>query len=556
LEEESFMGFHVNVSKGQGAEKIYTDTPLMGHEVLSLSGFEEKDRIMAWRVNRILRPLGWVVDESSDVEFVDTTTFEGAEIYRNTLVFILALACRKTIGGDVVVRYSMSSCYYCDLSAKDVTEEDVILMFSEMKRLVSLALPIQMATLPLDKARRITERQGNSDRARLMQWVGADPITMYRCAGVYGYFGGPLAATTSKVPTFDLNYYAPGFLLRFPSITDPEELPPLNVVPKLMDVFREYSKWLSVLGLSTMDSLHERVAMGRSLELILISEAFHGEALSRIANEIMSRKMIRLVCLAGPSSSGKTTTSKRLAIQLQVSGQNPVALALDDYYVERSLTPRDEQGNYDFEALQALDLELINEHLSALLSGEEVQLPQYDFITGSRKPGKRLRLAEGDILIIEGIHGLNDELTRNIPHEQKYKVFISPLTGTNLDSYNRIGTTDTRLFRRLVRDYRTRGHSPEHTLRMWPSVIKGSYQHIFPYEAGADILFNSSLVYEISVIKGYVEPLLRAIPESSSEYGEAQRLLSVLCSVPVIPSENVPNLSILREFIGGSCFDN
>jgi uridine kinase len=323
-----------------------------------------------------------------------------------------------------------------------------------------------------------------------------------------------------------------------------------------MDVFREYSNWLDVLGLSTMDSLHERVASGRSLELILMSEAFHGETLARISREIMARGSVRLVCLAGPSSSGKTTASKRLAIQLQILGKNPVALALDDYYVDRSLTPRDDQGNYDFEALEALDVELINEHLNALLRGEEVQLPKYDFVVGNRKPGRKLKLAEDDILIIEGIHGLNDRLTSNISPDRKYRVFISPLTGTNLDSYNRIGTTDTRLFRRLVRDYRARGHGPEHTLLMWPSVIKGSHLHIFPYEEGADALFNSSLVYEISVLKGYAEPLLRAIPERSEAYSEARRLLTMLSFVPVIPSENVPNLSILREFIGGSCFND
>ncbi|MDR3331918.1 MAG: nucleoside kinase [Synergistaceae bacterium] len=549
------MSFYVSVSRSGVTEKILADSPLMGHEVLSLSNFNDKDRIMAWRVNRILRPLGWVVDDDCDVEFVDTTTFEGAEIYRSTLTFILALACRKETGDDIVVRFSMSAGYYCELAKSDVTEEDVDRIREEMKRLVSLSLPIQMATLALDKARRISERQGNDDRARLMQWIGMDPITLYRCAGVYGYFGGPLAATTSRVATFDVGYQSPGLLLRFPSITDPDVLPPAHVIPKLMDVFREYSNWLDVLGLSTMDSLHERVARGKSLELILISEAFHSEALSRIANEIMDRPKVRLVCLAGPSSSGKTTTSKRLAIQFQLRGKNPVALALDDYYLERHLTPRDEDGNYDFEVLEALDVELINEHLSALLAGEEVRLPKYDFMTGTRKQGKTLRLDVNDILIIEGIHGLNDKLTRDIHHDCKYKVFISPLSGTNLDSYNRIGTTDTRLFRRLVRDHRTRGHSPEQTLHMWPSVIKGSHKHIFPYEEKADTLFNSSLVYEISVIKGYAEPLLRAIPEDSKAYGEAQRLLSVLSFVPVIPSENVPNLSILREFIGGSCFD-
>ncbi|MDR1651518.1 MAG: nucleoside kinase [Synergistaceae bacterium] len=550
------MGFYINIAQGGTVNRIYSDTPIMGHEVLSMVNVESRGRIVAWRVNRILRPMGWVVDDDADVEFVDTSTFEGTEVYRSTLTFVLVLACKRALSKDVRVKYSMSDSYYCEFPGEAAESGDVALVKEEMEKIVSSALPIQLATLPLDKARRIFERQGSSDRAKLIQCTGSDPVMLYRCAGVYGYFGGTLASSTGMVKTFDLNGFAPGFLLRFPSITDSEVLPPLQVVPKLMDVFREYATWLGVLGLSTMDSLHERVARGKSLELILVSEAFHGEALSRMANRIIDRGTVRLLCLAGPSSSGKTTTSKRLAIQLQVSGKNPIALALDDYYLDRDRTPLDESGGRDFEALEALDIELINEHISALLAGEEVELPKFDFVSGTRKPGPKLRLKFDDILIIEGIHGLNDRLTADISPETKCKVFISPLTGVNLDSHNRIGTTDTRLLRRIVRDYRKRGHSPERTLLMWPSVIKGSHKHIFPYEEGADLLFNSSLVYEISVLKGYVEPLLRAISEYSPAYGEASRLLSMLSFAPVIPSENVPNVSILREFIGGGCFED
>jgi uridine kinase len=551
------MGFYVSVVQSGGTSKIYSDTPIMGHEVLALSDMEDAERlIIAWRVNRILRPMSWVVDDDSEVEFVDTSSFEGTEIYRSTLTFLLVLACKRALGREVAVKYSMNSSYYCEFPGVTASEEDIAKVKDEMGKIVASSLPIQMATLPLDKAKKIFERQGNADRARLIQSSGKDPVMLYRCAGIYGYFGVPLASTTGMLKAFDLHCFAPGFLLRFPSIIESEVLAPLQVVPKLMDVFREYSTWLGVLGLSTMDSLHDRVAKGKSLDLILISEAFHGEALARISKHIIDRGTVRIVCLAGPSSSGKTTTSKRLSIQLQVSGKNPVALALDNYYVDRDKTPRDENGNYDFEALEALDIELINENISALLAGEEVELPRFDFVAGTRKPGPRLRLEINDILIIEGIHGLNDKLTQEIPNESKCKIFISPLTGVNLDSHNRIGTTDTRLLRRLVRDYRTRGHSPERTLLMWPSVIKGSHKHIFPYEEGADLLFNSSLVYEISVLKGYAEPLLRAIPETSQAYGEASRLLSMLSFAPVIPSENVPNLSILREFIGGSCFED
>jgi uridine kinase len=548
------MGFNVNVFQDGKVNTLYSDMPIMGHEVLAMTETERHGIVIAWRVNRILRPMSWIVDEDADVEFVNTSSFEGAEIYRSTLTFLLVLACRRALDKDVAVRYSMSDSYYCEFADGAASAEQVARIKEEMDKIIASALPIQMTTLPLDKARRIFERQGNGDRARLIRWTGSDPVTLYRVAGMYGYFGVPLAASTGAVGIFDLNHFAPGFLLRFPSITAADVLPPLQTVPKLMDIFREYSTWLGVLGLSTMDSLHDRVAKGKSLELILISEAFHGEALSRIANEIISRDEVRLLCLAGPSGSGKTTTAKRLGIQLQVCGKNPIALALDNYYVDRDKTPLDENGNFDFEAMEALDIDLINEHINALLAGEEVCLPKFDFVSGTRKNGDKLRLNLGDILIIEGIHGLNDKLTQDIHHDIKYKIFISPLTGVNLDSHNRIGTTDTRLLRRIVRDYRTRGHSPERTILMWPSVIKGSHKHIFPYEEGADMLFNSALVYEISVMKGYAEPLLRAIPENSKAHGEASRLLSMLSFAPLIPSENVPNLSILREFIGGGCF--
>ena len=552
------MGFNVNVIHADHENKVYSDTPIMGHEVLAQCdlGDTARDGVVAWRVNRILRPMCWMVEDDSDVEFVDTSSFEGAEIYRNTLIFLLVIACRRTLKKDVAVRYSMSGGYYCEFPGEAVTEEEVGAIRDEMKKMVASSLPIQLAILAQDRARRIFERQGNSDRARLIQWTGSDPVMLYRCAGIYGFFGEPLASTTAMLKTFDLNWYAPGLLLRFPSLTKPDTLLPLQAAPKMMEVFREYSSWLDVLGLSTMDSLHERVAMGKSLELMLITEAFHGEALARMSKEIIDRGNVRLVCLSGPSSAGKTTTSKRLAIQLQVKGKNPVALGLDNYYVDRENSPRDEHGNYDFEVLEALDVDLINEHIGALLAGKEVQLPRYDFLEGKRKLGSKLKLNTNDILIIEGIHGLNEKLTKDIPSDNKYKVFISPLTGVSLDAHNRIGTTDIRLLRRLVRDYRTRGKSPERTFMMWPSVIKGSHKYIFPYVEEADLLFNTSLIYEISVLKGYAQPLLRAVHEDSPAYGEASRLLSMLQFAPVIPSENVPNLSILREFIGGGCFDD
>lgn len=551
------MSFCVNVRDGARSERFELDSPAMGHEVLAMSSLHDRANVMAWRVSRILRPMGWFIEDDHDVEFVDTSSPAGAEIYRNTLAFIMALSCRRATGSDVVVKHSMNGARYCELESGPATAQQVEDIKREMQKIVDSAMPIQMATLSIDKARRIFERQGNYDRADLVHWIGTDPIMLSRCLSCYAYFGSPLAPNTGAVKTFDLQLYEPGFMLRFPDMSKgvADVLVPLEVERKLMDVFNEYSQWLKVLGLTTMASLHERVASGKALDVVMVSEALHSMSLAQIASKIADRGGVKLICLAGPSSSGKTTTSKRLSIQLQVLGKRPVTVELDNFYMDRELCPRDEDGRYDFEALEALDVELINDSIERLIAGEEVELPKYDFITGSRKRGRTLKLGPDDVLIIEGIHGLNDAITRNVSHDEKFKIFICPLTGVNLDTYNRIGTTDTRLLRRIVRDHRTRGHSPEHTIRMWPSVIRGSHKYIFPYEKEADALFNTALTYEIPVLKGYAEPLLRSIPETSPEYGEARRLMSLLSFAPLIPSDSIPNTSIIREFIGGSCFE-
>lgn len=547
------MGFQVKIAN---FGEVVCETPLTGSELLSLSKLEGQHQVVACRVNHYLRSLNWVVDMPSEVEFVDTGSFEGMEVYRRTLSFLLVMASKRALGQDVIIRHSMSDGYYCELVGGEATEEDIRAIKDEMSRLIGLNIPIHREVLPLDKAKSIFERQGNLDKARLLKWAALDPVVTYRCADTYGYFYAPLASSTGQVRVFDLLYYPPGMVLQFPTVSFPDRIPPFQAPKSLAEVFIEYSQWLDVLGVTTMDSIHERVASGKGLELILISEALHGEALARVAREICDRPEVKLVCLAGPSGSGKTTTAKRLQVQLQVCGKRPVAVSLDDYFVDRELTPRDENGDYDFEALEALDLEAINRDLLALMEGKEVQLPKFDFITGRRKPGKKIRISGDDVIIIEGIHGLNEHLTRSIPEEMKYKIFVSPLTGVSLDRHNRTSTTDNRLLRRLVRDHRVRGHSPESTLMRWPSVIRGSHKHIFPYQAVADVMFNTALVYELPVLRGYAEPLLRSVPEESPAYGEAQRLLSMLRFVPFLPSDNVPNLSILREFIGGSCFED
>ncbi|HOU33042.1 MAG TPA: nucleoside kinase, partial [Synergistaceae bacterium] len=515
---------------------------------------EGRREVVAWRVNRYLRSLDWIIDEDATVELVDASSFEGMEVYRRTLSFLLVLACRQALGCQISIRHSISNAYYCELSCGPASADQVARIRQALRDLVDQNIPIRRSVVSLDKARRIFEAQGNDDKARLLQWAVQDPVELYSCQGRFGFYYAPLAPSSGAVPLFDLISYAPGMVLRFPTIHSPFSLPDFQATPRLVDVFREYGEWLDILDVGTMASLHEQVAEDKTVDIIMVSEAFHARRLALVSEEIVRRKSVRLVCMAGPSASGKTTASRRLRVQLQLSGLHPVALSLDEYFVDRERTPRDEEGQYDFEDINALDLELLNSHLQRLLAGDEVQLPRFDFLLGKRTPGRKLRLRPKDILIIEGIHGLNDRLTEAVPEDLKYGIFVSPLTGVSLDRHTRTSTTDNRFLRRMVRDHRTRGKSPENTILQWPSVTRGAFKHIFPFQDRADALFNTVLVYELSVLRGYAEPLLRTVPESSLAFGEAQRLLSMLRFVPVIPADNVPNTSILREFIGGSCF--
>lgn len=544
------MSFRVT-EEGNGS--FESETPLNGMEVLARSGRELGD-IVAWRVNRYLRPLSWEVAEDCAVTFVDTSCFEGKEAYRRTLTFLLVLACRKVLDRDVVVRHSLSDGYYCEIPGEALAPSQVEAVRQGITDLVALDLPIVREVLSLDRARSLFEVQGNRDKAELLRWIGADPVEIYRIGDRSGFFYGPLAPSTGAVGVFDLVPHLPGMVLRFPTVAYPAQLPPFQPPVRLSDVFLEYSGWLDILGVSTMESLHRAVASGRGTELVLISEALHSQRLNRIAEAVASRPGCRLVCIAGPSGSGKTTTSHRLAVQLAVCGKRTKILAMDDYFMERSRTPRDADGNYDFEAIEALDLDLLNAHIADLLEGRPVHLPRFDFLNGTRDRGYDLKLDPGEMLVIEGIHGLNDRVGTGIPDSEKFRLYLSPLTGVNLDRHNRTSTTDNRLLRRLVRDYRIRGKKPETTLLQWPSVIRGAARHIFPYQEKADAMFNSALVYELSVLKGYAEPLLRTIREESPVFGEAARLLDLLRYAPFIPADNVPNNSILREFIGGSCF--
>lgn len=538
-----------------GGGSISLDPPVNGQDLLQKCGAGLDRKIVAWHVNRYLRPLDWTITEDSLVDFVDTSSFEGMSVYRGTLTFVLSLACRGALGEGLSVRHSISDGYYCELQSGSATQEQTRLVREAAEYVVRKDLPIKREVFSIDSAERILLQQNEPDTANLLKFSGVDYVPLYQCDGVYGFFYGPLAPSTGYLSSWDLVHFREGMVLRFPTVAYPLELPPFTPAEKLADVFSEYRDWLQILGVKTMENLHSQVIEGKGKELVLISEALHSQKLNRMSERIAAGHKTRLVCISGPSGSGKTTTADRLSIHLRAMGVNPVAVSLDDYFVDREKTPRDPSGNYDFESLDALDLELINEHLETLLDGGEVTLPRFNFLTGRREQGPKVQMGRNDVLIIEGIHGLNKKLTRSIPDDIQFSIYISPLTGISLDRHNRTSTTDNRLLRRLVRDRRHRGKSASTTLAQWPSVIRGAHKYIFPYQEHADEMFNSALVYELSVLKGYAEPLLRTVREDSTEFGEAQRLLNILKFIPYIPADYVPNDSILREFIGGGCFE-
>ncbi|MBQ9564568.1 MAG: nucleoside kinase [Synergistaceae bacterium] len=546
--------------------------PITGHNVLSdfnaklSSGSAraqdldyERDRVIAWFVNNYTRPLSWVLDEDAMVEFIQTTSPSGLRIYQRTLDFLFVLACERAFAGSsprprkVILRHSIADSHYWEFDNGSATQEDVDIIRTEMRNLVQKNLPIAREVLTIDKAKRVFQRQGEPEIAELLVRANIDPVEVYRCGKHYGYTCGiPLAPSTGMLKTFDIVPFAHGMALLFPTVENPEGIPPFNVPSSMGDVFFDYARWLDVLELSYMNKLHHRVTEGRSQELILIAEAFHSQRLSNIAEDIASRP-VKVVTIAGPSASGKTTFSERLKVQLLVCGKTPVTLPLDNFFKEREDSPRDENGEYDFERLEALDLDLLADNLARILAGEEITTPVYNFITGKKEPGKVIKLRESDVLIMEGIHGLNDHILAMAPDDARYGIFVSPLTGICIDPHNRTSTSDNRLLRRLIRDYRTRGKSAQMTLETYPKVLRGAKRYIFPYRSRANALFNSALPYELGVLKPYVEPLLHTVDENSTVFSEALRLLNILRFVPSINNDGIPNNSVIREFIGGSC---
>ena len=509
------------------------------------------------KVNNKVEGLHYRVYHNKDVEYLDIRSSSGVRAYTRTLFFVLCKAVHDLWpGADVVIDIPVSNGYYCNINiGRPVTHFDADAVRRHMQEIIDAALPICRHESTTEEVIRMFSGMGMESKAKLLRSVGRLYTTYYEIDGYKDYYYGTLLTNTRQLYLFGLEKYYDGMLLRIPSRDDPSRLGELVRQDKMFDIFQEHHRWQHILGMSTVGDFNEAVQQGRSTDLINVSEALQEKKISQIADMISTRRGVRMVLISGPSSSGKTTFCKRLSIQLLTCGVKPVPVSLDDYFVNREETPKDDSGEYDYESLYALDIELLNRQLNALFAGEEVELPRYNFQTGrSERSGRRLRLAADEVLVVEGIHALNPELTAQIPEEQKFRVYASALTTILLDAHNYIPTTDNRLLRRIIRDYKYRGVSAQETIHRWPSVRAGENKWIFPYQENADVMFNTALLFELAVIKSQAEPLLELVPENADEYAEAYRLLKFLKYISPIPNRQLPPTSLLREFLGGSSF--
>lgn len=519
---------------------------------------EYKTGIIIAKVNNKLAELNEVLHEDSNVEFLTLSSYEARRIYARGLTFILIRAAEEIFPGCTVsIEHSINKGIYGEIHKIGSLEEgDIKEVEKRMREIINQDIPFEKHTISLDEAIKIFKKYGQKDKLRLFKYWNEDTVDVCKCGWKYDYFYGRMVPSTGYLKIFEIEYYKPGFVLRYPETYSPDTIPVNVEQKKLFSVFRETEEWGKILDVGDVGALNDKVSSGEMGDIIRVSEALHEKKIARIADMITDRKdSVKIILIAGPSSSGKTTFSKRLSVQLRVNGLKPYAISLDDYFLSREQTPKDENGEYDFESIYALDLKLLNEHLKKLLNGEEIMLPTFNFIKGCREyKGNTLKLTKGMILIAEGIHGLNEILTSEIKSENKFKIYVSALTQLNIDNHNRIPTTDVRILRRIVRDSRTRGRGAEVTLLGWPSVRRGEDKNIFPFQEEADTMFNSTLVYELGVLKRYAEPLLKEINQTSGAYSEAERLLKFLGYFLPVGEDEVPKNSIMREFIGGSCF--
>ena len=513
-------------------------------------------------VNNRIKELSYKIYAPVTIRFVDITSFAGIRVYQRTAWFLLQKAVKDLYPGQTLhIRHSMGqSGFYCEIDGIDeFTPDEAAQLRDRMRELSVRNLPITRQRMLTTEVRARYAEEGFTDKIALLDTRPRLYSQLYTLDDTAGYFYGSLAPSTGYVTLFDIEPYYNGFYLALPLRTSPDTLHRNVHQEKMFGIFQEYQSWVRIMGVPTVGDVNSKVLAGDGGGLIKLAEAFHERKFAWVADTIYDAHLsrgARMVLISGPSSSGKTTSAKRLGIQLGVLGLNPVLISLDDYFVDREKTPRDADGNYDYEALEAIDVGRFNDDLAALLAGREVGMPRYNFITGKSEPNHRtLRMDERSVLLIEGIHGLNDALTATVDKKDKFKIYISALTQLNIDEHNRIPTTDGRLIRRIVRDARTRGTSAKDTIARWPSVRRGEEKNIFPYQEEADVMFNSALIYELACLKVYAEPLLFGISKEEPEYLEANRLLKFFDYFVAVPSEEVPNNSLLREFIGGSCFN-
>lgn len=509
------------------------------------------------KVNNVVEGLNFRLYHNKLVEFLDLRTSAGSRTYTRTLFFVLCKAVHDLYPtGSVVIDIPVSNGYYCNLKiGRDVNLEDVDNLRNRIQQLIDAAIPIRRHHVPTEEAIKLFQDLGTHSKVKLLETMGSLYTTYYDLDGYVDYFYGALLTNTSQLHLFGLEKYYDGLLLRIPSMDNPSQLGEMVRQDKMFEVFKEHHRWQHIVRVGTVGELNNAVQKGYAGMMINVSEALQEKKLAYLADEIANRKGVKMVLIAGPSSSGKTTTCKRLSIQLMTNGIRPVQISLDDYFVDRELTPKDEKGEYDYESLYALNIPLLNQQLTALFKGEEVELPRYNFQTGkSEMSGKKLQLRENDLLVMEGIHALNPELTAQIPDEQKFRVYASALTTILLDTHNYIPTTDNRLLRRIIRDVKYRGCSAADTIRRWPSVRAGENKWIFPYQENADAMFNTAMIYELGAIKTQAEAALEQVPENCDEYAEAYRLRMFLKYFVSIPYDMLPPISLLREFLGGSSF--
>jgi uridine kinase len=547
----------VEIHCRNNGQKISVPMGATLEEVYPLTGLEMKHGPVLAHVNNKVEGMHYRVYNAREVEFLDMTSQSALRAYTRSLFFVLCKSVHDLYErAKVSIDIPVSNGYYVNLDiGHPVTLEDAGCIRRRMQEIIDAKLPIHRFETTTEEAIRTFEILHTYSKVKLLKTIGRIYTTYYEIDGYIDYYYGALLTNTSQLYLFGLEKYYDGLLLRIPSAGHPDELGEMTHQDKMFGIFKEHHRWQDILGLRTIGDLNEVIDKGFAPQLIQISEALQEKKIARIADEIAQRRGIRLILIAGPSSSGKTTTCKRLSVQLAVNGIKPIPVSLDDYFIDREHTPRDEKGDYDFEHLHALNLPLLNEQMNALFRGEEVELPRYNFQKGqSEKSGRKLRLHDDEVLVVEGIHALNPELMSQVPNDQIFRVYASALTTLLLDKHNYIPTTDNRLLRRIIRDHKYRGVSAIDTIRRWPSVRAGENKWIFPYQENADAMFNTAMLFELAVIKSQAEPLLELVPENVPEYAEAYRLLKFLRYIKPIPDTQIPPTSLLREFLGGSSF--